>query len=552
MNPLQSTIKRHIVGILIVAILASLFIFSSLIYVNNTKSIPSQGGEYREGVIGLPKLINPVLSATNDVDKDLTRLIYNSLLTYDKEGNLITDLAKSYQISNDQKTYTFTLRDNLLWEDGKPITADDIVFTIKTIQDQRYISPLLPIWNNVEVLATSKNIVVFNLSTPYTAFIENFTTPILPKHIWQSIEHQNFHLSEFNIKPIGSGAFKVNKITENIDGVIVSYKLERNDNYHGKKPYLDFVSLYFYNTEEDAIDAYNSRILDGISYLSPINKDKIKAKAYTNLHEIEMPRYFALFFNRTNNKTLKDQRVRKALIHATDKDKIVEKILFGYADIINSPIPPVNKIYYNENISTLKYDQKQSGELLEEAGWQKNDKNSIREKEGKKLELTIVSPKNQEIIQVLEEIKKQWKEIGVNVTILPKNTEEITQNFIRTRKYDILMYGESLQIIPDPYPFWHSSQKDYPGLNFSMIQNDQIDTLLEKARFEINENKRIEYYKELQELIINDSTALFLHNTKYLHIIKKTVKGVTSKTVPDPSWRFIGIKNWHKKTKRVF
>ncbi|MYE38144.1 MAG: peptide ABC transporter substrate-binding protein [Candidatus Spechtbacteria bacterium SB0662_bin_43] len=547
-----STTERHIFGVIIVLVFALILGGASYLYIQNTESVPAYGGEYHEGVVGLPRFINPVLLSTNDADRDLVRLLYSSLLKYNKDGTLVPDLAKSYTISDDKKSYTFVLKENLVWEDGTPLTTDDILFTVQTIQDQRFASPLFPIWQGVDVTAPNNTTIIFTISTSYTAFIENFTLPILPKHIWESIDHHNFALTELNLRPVGSGAFRFHSFTKNTEGVITTYTLKRNNNYHSKKPYLDSISLHFYATGQDAIRAYNARAVDGIASLSPIHKNEIQAQNATTLYTMRLPRYFALFFNTTHNKTLQDINVRQALVHATNKQTILQDTLQGYAQDATTPIPPSITSYYDATVPVLGFDPERAISLLNTAGWSEKDADGIRKKGTERLQFHVIVPQNKELLLVLDEIKKQWYTIGVELEVQPHDPEDITQNFIRTREYDILLYGETLQMIPDPYPFWHSSQQEYPGLNFTTLADDKVDTILEQARFEIDEEKRKQLYNELQQTIVKDAIALFLYDPTYLHVLNNGIHNIQPKVIVDPSWRFLDIEQWHIKTKRVF
>src|SRR3989344_8216945 len=180
--------------------LGSLVFLVRYVYIKNTKVTPALGGTYVEGIVGQPRFINPIYGETNDVDRTLIDLVFSSLVTYDNQGNIVKDLAENYSISEDGKTYNFTLKDSVFWHDGKKLTADDIVFTIKTIQNSDYKSPLRANWIDVDVQKISEDSVRFNLKIPYNSFLENLTVKIIPKHIFESISPENFSLSFYNAK----------------------------------------------------------------------------------------------------------------------------------------------------------------------------------------------------------------------------------------------------------------------------------------------------------------------------------------------------------------
>lgn len=545
-----------VLSILIFIVLSFTLIYQ--LYISYTDLIPDFGGEYREAVLGLPRFINPVLSPTNDVDRDLVALTYSSLMRYNVNGELVTDLAETYEISEDGKEYKFLLKENIQWEDEAPITSEDILFTIQLIQNPQYASPLFQSWQGVEVINDGDRTILFILSSPYPPFIENTTLGILPKHIWENVTPKNFALTELNLQPIGSGPFKIEKFAKDDAGFISSFTLLRNDNYHGKKPYIDKITLKFYNNENNAITAFNSKNVDGIAFISPINIKLLKNAKSFNLHEFKMPRYFAIFINEERNKLLEKKVIRQALAYATNRNELIDNVMMGYAQKVDTPIPPNITKYYNKNIDSIEYDLEIAKSLLEEAGWVDKNGDGIREKINEdteeiiKLEFTLTTVKRKELEEVANILKNQWLDAGILLTIDSRELGELQQDFIRKRSYELLMFGEILGAIPDPFSFWHSSQKDDPGLNLSNYKNSTVDRLLEEARQEINEDIRIEKYKQFQEEVVNDLPAIFLYDPFYLYPIQKRVRGIQNAFITDTSSRFVDIENWFIETKRRF
>ena len=289
--------EKYLFGLLIFILAGSFFALSVQFFLINTKTIPADGGEYREAIIGFPEFINPALAPHNAPDRDISGLVYASLMRYNAEGELVGDLAESYEVLEDGRSYLFRLRENLQWEDGTPLTTEDVVFTIELIQDPRYGSPLNQNWQGVEVSAKNEREVTFKLSSTYVPFLENTTVGILPSHIWRRISLENFRRTDLNLQPIGSGPFKVEKFTKTKkDGIefISSYTLERNERYWDKKPYFDKITFKFYRGEEEAIAAYNARSVDGIAFISASQIEKIKDPEHLTIHEFQLPRYFAI------------------------------------------------------------------------------------------------------------------------------------------------------------------------------------------------------------------------------------------------------------------
>ncbi|MFH0907029.1 MAG: ABC transporter substrate-binding protein, partial [bacterium] len=546
---------RALILTIIFSILGLLFNF----YYNQTQIKPEIGGHYKEGILGQPRYINPVLAQTNDADRDLVQLIYSSLFKYDDQGNLVPDLAEKYEISQDGLSYDVFLKKNIVWHNQEPLNTDDVIFTIKTIQDSEYKSPLRNNWQGVGIEKIDDFAVRFKLNNIYAPFLHNLTVGILPKHLWAGISAQNFPLAEYNLKPIGSGPYKFEDLNiKDKNGKIESIELIRNDNFYLlfkdklQGPFIKKITLSFYDDQEGLIDAYKRGKIDGLSFLSAIDQSKIKR--YFNVFEIKLPVYYAVFFNQTKNKALADKTVRLALSYATNKQELIDKTLNGKGIITNSPLLPD---WPGHTLETNNYEfaLEHAQNILEEANWTDSDEDGIREKtinnEEVKLEITLLTTDWAELKQTAELIKEQWEKIGAQINLEIVDTGVIQQDYLRPREYQALLFGEVLGADPDPFAFWHSSQRKDPGLNLALYQNLKVDKLLEDARQTLNKEERITKYTEFQKLLIEDIPAIFLYNPSYLYPVNKKVKGISIEKLATYSQRFSQIENWYINTKRI-
>ena len=624
------------------AFLLSFVFLSTNFYFTRTEEKPSWGGTYTEGVIGSPRFINPIYSSASDVDRDLTELIYSGLMKYDEDGKVIPDLAKDYEILNDGKIYEIGLKNNIFWQDKEKLKADDIIFTIKTIQNPVYKSPIRPNWLGVEVEKVSDLKIRFILKDVYAPFLENLTLKILPKHIWEDISPENFPLSVFNLKPIGSGPFKIGSLDQDKNnGSVKSLDLIRNENYFGKIPFLEQISFRFFSTEKEIISAFNKGEIKGFAPRSPQNIPKTFFDL--NLYSFSLPRYFAIFFNTEMASILSQKEVRYALNYATNKQEIVKKVLSEKGRVVISPILP--EIYGFQSPSIQEYNPGKAIEILEEAGFKKvgderiktvkktpvfqfkNDLNigsrgtevkelqkclakdkevyegditsyfgeltknavirfqekykseilapwNLEKGTGKvskstraklnelcfsnseetiKLKLSLSTIEESSLSEVASILKNQWEAIGIDLEIKTFGLSSLEQDIIKPRNYEMLLFGEVLSLIPDPFPFWHSSLRKDPGLNLASYNNKKSDQLLEQARQALDLSERKEKLEKFQELLIEDSPAIFLYSPDYLYFVSKEIKGIKdNKTIVDPSKRFSNIENWHIKTKRLW
>jgi peptide/nickel transport system substrate-binding protein len=547
--------ERWIVRSLIFIILGSCLTLLILFYLENTIIEPRIGGEYREGIFGQPRYINPVLSQTNDTDRDLVQLIYSSLFKYDNQGNLITDLAERYEIGEEGLVYTVFLKENVYWHNGEKFSADDVIFTIKTIQDPEYNSPLRNIWLGVEIEKIDEFTVSFKLSSIYANFLHNLTVGILPKHLWAGISGQNFPLAVYNLKPIGSGPYKFEEFAKNEEGQIESMELTYNENFYLlfkdriQGPFIKKIIFKFYNSQESLTKAYQQRQIDGLSSLSTSNQSKIRNNL--TIYEIKMPIYYAVFFNQNKSKALADKTVRMALAYAINKEKIIDEVLNGKGTRVDSPLlPNWPNCALETNIYEFALEHAQN--ILEAEGWVDSDNDNIREKEETKLEIEMLVTDWSEIRRTAELIREQWEKIGVKINLKIVEASVIQKDYIRPREYQALLFGEILGADPDPFAFWHSSQKKDPGLNLSLYQNKEVDKLLQDARQTLDQTVRQEKYAEFQKLLIEDIPCIFLYSPSYIYPVNKKVKGISIEKMTEPSQRFSQVENWYIKTKRIW
>lgn len=533
---------------LLFLILTSISYLGIKSYLDNTQAVAADGGEYTEAMVGQVRFANPILSQTNDIDADLVSLTFSSLLKTNEKGNLENDLAESYEISEDKLTYTFHIKQDVKWHDGENLTTDDIIYTIKTIQDDNYYSPLIANWKGVRTEKVDDYTMRFILKNVYSPFLNNLTFGILPQHLWEQISANEFPLSELNFQPVGSGPYKFKNLKKDKNGKIISMTLEKNYDFYGQKPHIKKITLMFYQNESDAISAFNRKEVEGINYLSPENLNKIVDLDNKNVSRLNIPRYYAVFFNQTQSKALADKTVRLALAYAVNKDDLVSEILKNEGQKVETPIPS-QLLGYNPNTKIYNFDKEYAKTLLDGAGWIDNNGDRIREKGEEKLEFTLVATNWTYIAATATELQAMWKEIGAEVKI--ETAENIQDDYIKSRAYQSILFGEILSYDPDPFAFWHSSQKKDPGLNLALYDNSDADKILEEARKETDPNIRAQKYQEFQNLVIEDIPAIFLYSPNYIYIQHNSIKGMNIENIIVPSDRFNNVENWYIKTKRI-
>ncbi|MDZ4231705.1 MAG: ABC transporter substrate-binding protein, partial [Candidatus Pacearchaeota archaeon] len=317
---------------------ASFFALALSFYLKNTESVPAAGGRIIEGVAGSPRFLNPVYADTSDADRDLVNVLFSGLLSSDREGKLTPDLAEEFIVGDGGRSVEIRLRDNIYWHDGVPITADDVVFTIKVLSDASYKSPVRANWVGVTAEKLSERVVLFKLQEPYAGFFERLTVKIIPQHIWENIAPENFALSSYNLQAVGSGPYKIEKISQDSSGAVSEIRLKANLNYHKHAPYIQSLIFRFYANEEELAGAVRRGQVTSFAISSP---DLAEPTERSNLQRLSLrlPRYFALFFN-LREQPLSNKKIREALAYATNSEELVNTLFETYAREVNSPMLP--------------------------------------------------------------------------------------------------------------------------------------------------------------------------------------------------------------------
>lgn len=520
--------------------------------------VPGDGGTLSEGIIGRPRFINPVI-AKSDADRDMVALIYSGLLKATPDGRLIGDLAESYSVSDDGLVYAFTLRDNLVWHDGEPITSKDVAFTIERARDPTLAikSPRRASWEGVRVEMPDTKTVVFHIKQPYAPFLENATMGILPEHIWKNVPNEEFDVTYHNVEPIGSGPYRMERIApDKARGLPQYYDLAAFKHYALGTPHITNLRITFFGNNKELAEAYSDGQIDQMHTIEPALAKELKEKG-ANIVKVPLPRIFAAYFNQNQQAIFADKGVRQALALAVDKERIVENVLFGYGRTADGPLP-ISLASTTTTDETAK--DEQAGEaraLLEKAGWVLNaagvyEKVNKKEKKVSLLEFSLSIPDVPELKAAAESIKSDWEKLGAVVTLKVFDPSSFVTEVLSPRKYDVIFYGQVIGRTPDPFAYWHSSQRNAPGLNIALYANKNVDKLLESARKEHDPDARADILQKFLEEVRADTPAVFIYSPDFLYATHKAVKGLTIGPITIESERFLDVHHWYVKSERVW
>lgn len=510
-----------------------------ILFVSVTVEAPARGGEYAEGIIGQPSYINPVLAET-DADKDLVRLTFADLPA----------LAEKIELDKNNKTYRVRLKENLLWSDGEKLTSDDVVFTVQKLQDPQTASPYYSGWQGVAVSRVSELEVQFNLASPYAFFRQSMNDLyIIPKHLFADTPTANWKLSDYNLKPVGSGPYVFDSYEKRADGFISVYHLKPNENYAGNNHYIENFDVDFFTKPEDLIKSFNGGQVDGVARLEPGAIPEIRRTYNVTLYAL--PDYYAVFWNQNQNPVLQDDAVRNALSSAVDRNDLVRKVLNGYGKPVYGPIPADLPGVKPESGS---FDPEKAPQILSVAGWKMGDNGIFEKIIGKtttELRFILSVPNVPFLVATANYLKDTWTKLGASVSLDVIPLRDILNGPIKNRDYQAVLFGNRLSG-QDLYPFWDSSEKYYPKQNLALYGNKTTDKLLESIRQNLDDLGRASAIENVAAIISSASPAAFLYSPYSVFVYGKDVNGVGGGFLSDISDRLLQAPSWYVKVARNF
>lgn len=498
---------------------------------------------YAEAVIGPITTLNPLFADT-PAEEAVSRLLFSRIMTYDTTGNLNYDLAKNIHVSDNKQVYTVTLRSDVLWHDGRSLTADDIIFTTDLLKDTSVRTQIRG-WNTIDVSKKSDFVVEFKLQSVYAPFMSALTFPILPKHILGDTPHETIREHTFSNAPIGSGpfSFRLLQDAEAVNERRFIY-LSANKNYYRGAPKLARVQILAVPDEDAILSALRLNEVNGASGLSASAiKTLSQNHRYVTMSQSIQGGVYALLNN--DSEILSDKKVRQALQRATNTEEIRQK-LGGAVPALDLPFTDLQ--LKGDTPKAPTYNISEAKRMLDEAGW-KLDSSGVRKKDGKELRLSVVTTKNEEYQKALETLLGQWRQLGINIDERVVDAADPTQNFVQStlqpRAYDVLVYQLVIGRDPDVFAFWHSSQAVARGLNLSNYANDLADDILTSARGARNETLRDTKHRAFARQWLDDAPAIGLYQSTINSISTRGVRGINATDViVSPEERYSNMLYW--------
>ena len=512
--------------------------------------VPQMGGVVREGMVGAPRYLNPLLSDGNPVDEALVNLLFEGLTRYDEEGRLVGALAEGWRVSEDGLTVTFTLRRGLSWHDGEPVTAVDVAFTYGLIQSPDFPVALTnkPLWDAVQIEVLSDQEISFTLPTAYAPFLAATTRGILPAHLLGNVSAAELPTLPFNVTPVGTGPFMIGNNWQQ-EGELF---LRPNPLAWPVPAYLDGLVMRFLPDEAALLEAFAAGELEAVRRLSPTAVPDALILPEMRLYTTPRTRYAQLLFNQTENghPALRDREVRLALSQALDKQALLDASLNGQGIPFEGPYLP-QSFAYNPNLPlNLVPNPEEAGQRLSTAGWTLTEGAEFRTRDAQgedgpeeSLSLTLLAydtPANRTLV---EQLTAQWAAVGVELFWSLTDDLSTFAASLRDRSFDVALVDITPAGDPDLYDFW-SQEAIIDGQNYAGWNRRRASEALEAARQVWNQDERRAYYEAFLTFFAEDRPAVTLFQYVDNYGIWAGVQGVEMGEMYQPRDRYAGFVNW--------
>lgn len=481
---------------------------------------PVPGGRIVYATLGEASNLIPML-ASDTASSEITSQIFVAPLRYDKNLELVTWAAESYDILEDGKLLRFKLREDIYWFDGEPLTAEDVEFTYKLMIDPNTPTPYSGDYDRVQSFTvTGPYSFEVRYEEPFARALVTWAHDILPKH---ALEGEDLLNTKYSREPLGAGPYK---LKEWIPGRHIV--LEANDAYFLGRPNIDEMiyriipdqATQFLELKAGSLDYMGLSPMDyvyqtsGPEWESRFNKYRYLSSAYAYMaYNLEHPIF-------------SDRRVRRALAQAIDKDEIVKGVLLGLGQPAVGPFQP-GTWAYRDDLEPYAYDPARAKEILAEAGWADHDGDGVLDKDGKPFRFTLMTNQgNSQRLRTATIIQFRLAQIGIQVEIRAVEWATFLNEFVHKGRFDALILAWTTPAEPDPYSVWHSDNAVAGGLNFIHYRNPELDALVDRARRTLDREARREMYWRVQEILHDDQPYCFLYVPMALPIVAARVQGI--------------------------
>jgi len=511
---------------------------------------------HREAVVGRPSSVNPVTARTQ-ADRDLVALLFRGLVRPGTDGRPVADLATGWTVDAKGTRWTFRLRADAWWQDGVPVTSDDVVYTVRVLQDPAYTGPLAAGWQGVTATAIDATTVRFDLAVPLAGFLQAAAQPLLPAHLLASVPVADLADAPFSTRPVGNGPFALTDLTA--DAALLAPVLTLLDPGSGplatlgpgavtpENPLLAGLELRFYAGPDEAAAAYRAGEVDAVSGLPPAAAAALAAGSATR--EIAYPgtTLTGIYLNlRPGAGPFSDARVRTALLAAVDRGALVTDLLAGFGQRADTPIPPSSWAYDPKATPAVAYDRKAAVLGLRAAGWTKTAAGWLPPRSKKPVTIALLAADasvNAVAASAAARVAAAWSSLGIPTTVTSLGAGALVAR-LRGGTFVAAVADVNVGLDPDPYPLLASTQVQAGGSNVSGFQDPILDAALAAARAPGTDAARGAAYGRLQALLGRLEPILPLFFRDSVFVVSNRLVGPRSVPVADLSGRFWDVVTW--------
>lgn len=518
-------------------------------------------GHYTEALVGRVQRLNPLFAQLNPVDQDITSLIFEGLTRTDSYGEPVPALAERWIISSDGLEYIVFLRKDVLWQDGIPFSAADVIYTMSLLR-----APDFPgdadfgaFWRTVETEQLGENIIRFRLAQPLGNFLDRLQIGILPEHALLGTSASQIADHPFNLTPIGTGPYQLEALRSS-DGTTIDQVDLRVSPIYRQRPEgqqhafaLDRVTFRLYDTADTALDALEIGTVDGFAAQNRGERAPLFNAA--NTYDIELHNQLeatlgVIIYNWVKDDFFHEQRVRTALETGIDRTSTIERTMSNAAIVANSPLMPGSWAYL-PNLQWPAYNPDQARQLLQTASERLDRLNGDETPtetpatdNGALFTFSILTPNDPSLVSLTNEIATQWSQLNLAVTVEAVDIDTYKAR-LQAHDFDAALVEYSLggSADPDVYTFWHEGQ--YPdGKNYGGVSDTRISQLLEQARQDPFGINRVQHYQDFQREFVARAVALPMYYPLFTFATSPKVRGVQLGYIASPTDRFRNIGDW--------
>lgn len=485
-----------------------------------SSAVPATGDSIVEGTIGEASTLIPLL-ATDSSSHAVAGQIYNGLVKYDKNLNIVGDLAESFDVSKDGLIITFHLRHGVRWHDGAPLTSRDVLYTYQVTIDPKTPTAYAEDFKQVKkITAPDLYTVRVTYDSPFAPALASWGMNILPAHL---LEGKDITKSSLARNPVGTGPYR---FKEWVSGQKIV--LEANRDYFEGRPYID---RFIYRIIPDSSTMYMELKAGAIDLmtLSPVQYARqTTSKNFTsrfNKYRYPSSSYLYMGYN-LRHPLFKDKRIRQAMTAAINKDELIQGVLFGMGQRAHGPIVP-GRWAYNPAVKDIGYDPKRAAKLLADAGWKEKNSEGILVKDGKPFQFTILTNQgNQQRLMTAQIIQQRLRQVGIDVKIRVVEWAAFLKEFVNKGNFEVVLLAWSISQDPDMFDIWHSSKTNIGELNFVGYKNPEVDRLLIEGRSTFDIEKRKRAYFRIQDILADEQPYTFLYVPDALPVVSSRIRGI--------------------------